>query len=483
MQRPAGGSQQASAMTPGPITARARYGFAIGDFGFNLYWQGLGLFLIYFQTDVLGIPAAWAGACYLIASVWDGMTDPVMGVIADRTRTRWGKYRPFLLFGSVPLAIAFALTFSAPRLSLQWLIVYTLVAQMTARALYTALAIPYSSLSVAITRDSAERTRLIGLRMQCAFLGGVAVAYLMPALADGFGKTQPGNAYALAALVIGALATASFLLCFVSVREPDAGGTSAPLMLLPDARQFLRVARGSGPLLRVLLGKFLITFALSMQARNMVYFFKYVLGAVEAVRYALPLLTAASVISVPLWVWVIRRSSKRTAWILGSVATAGFAACLQLPVQLPLPVAIGLLGAVAAGSTAYGVCFWAMLPDTVEYNEWRFGRRDEAKVFGIASLTQKIAMGLSAICAGVYLEACGFAANQAQSPSSLEAIRSVMGLIPALGAVLSLLVMRGYRLDDAAHRTIVMALEARQRDQAGCESNAQAPAPSRPGCA
>ena len=447
------------------LSARARYGFAIGDFGFNVYWQGLGLFLIYFQTDVLGIPAAWAGACYLIASVWDGMTDPVMGVIADRTRTRWGKYRPFLLFGSVPLAIAFALAFSAPRLPLPWLIAYTLVMQMLVRALYTALAIPYSSLSVAITRDSAERTTLTGLRMQCAFLGGVAVAYLMPALAGWLGNAQTRNGYELAALVIGALATASFLLCFVSVREPTprAAAASAMESLLPDAKAFLQVARGSGPLLRLLLGKFLLNFTLTMHTRNIVYFFKYVLGAVDAVRYAVPLLTAASLVSVPVWVWVIRRSSKRTAWILGSVVTAIFAACLQLPVQFPLPVAIGLLAAVAAGFTAYAVCFWAMLPDTVEYNEWRFGRRDEAKVFGIASFTQKIAMGLSAVSAGIYLEASGFVANQPQSPESIEAIRSMMGFIPAAGAVLSLLVMRGYRLDDAVHGRIVRELEARQQ--------------------
>jgi glycoside/pentoside/hexuronide:cation symporter, GPH family len=448
----------------GGLSARARYGFAIGDFGFNLYWQGLGLFLIYFQTDVLGIPAAVAGTCYLIASVWDGMTDPVMGVIADRTRSRWGKYRPFLLFGSAPLAIAFALTFSAPHLPLPWLIGYTLLTQMLVRALYTAVAIPYSSLSVAITRDSDERTALTGLRMQCAFLGGAAVAYLMPALADWLGGAHArSKGYELAAAVIGVLATCAFLLCFVAVREPpEAKGAAQEVPpLLPDAWAFLHVVRGSGPLLRVLLGKFLITFTMTMHTRNMVYFFKYVLGAVQAVRYAVPLLIAASVVSVPLWVWIIRRTSKRSAWLLGCLATAVFALCLQLPVQLPLPLAIALLSGVAASTTAYAVCFWAMLPDTVEYNEWRFGRRDEAKVFGFASFTQKIAMGLSAVIAGLYLDHSGYLANQAQSPATLEAIRSTMGLIPAAGALLSLLVMRGYALDDAAHRRIVNALDAK----------------------
>lgn len=462
---------QRAAATGDALPASVRYGFAIGDFGFNLYWQGLGLFLIYFQTDVLGIPTAWAGICYLVASVWDGLTDPVMGVIADRTRTRWGRYRPFLLFGSLPLAFAFVLTFSAPHLPLAWLVAYSLLAQLLVRALYTSLAIPYSSLSVAITRDSIERTRLTGLRMQCAFLGGVAVAYLMPELALRLGTDSAHPAYGSAAGVIGALATGAFVLCFLAVREPpEAQRPPRPAApLVPDALAFARVVRGSGPLLRVLLGKFLVTFTLTMHTRNLVYYVKYVLGEDELVRYVLPLLTAASVLSVPLWVRVIRRHGKRGAWIGGSLATAACGLVLQLPTVPPLPLAIALLAAFAAATTAYGVCFWAMLPDTVEYNELHFQRRDEAKVFGVASFTQKIAMGLSAAVAGLYLDGSGFLANHAQGAASIDAIRTTMGVIPAAGALLSIFVMSGYGLDDDAHRRILRALDegARKPREAG----------------
>lgn len=447
---------------PPSLPARARFGFAIGDFGFNLYWQGLGLFLIYFQTDVLGIPASWAGICYFIASVWDGLTDPIMGAIADRTRSRWGKYRPYLLFGSVPLAIAFSLTFWAPALPMPWLIAYTLFTQLLVRALYTALAIPYSSLSVTITSDSAQRTLLTGLRMQCAFLGGIAVAYLMPALASLLAGPDARAGYGLAAAVIGVIATAAFLYCFASVREtnyPEQGRVPLPQML-SDVRSFLLVVRGSEPLLRVVLAKFLITFALTMHTRNIVYYVKYVLGAVDVVRYAMPLLATASFLSVPIWVWVIRRTSKRTAWLIGCGTTGAFALCLQLPGHPSLPLAIALLSAVAASTTAFAVCFWSMLPDTVEYNELRFGRRDAAKVFGFASFSQKIAMGLSAVTAGMILDASGFLANQAQGPKAIEAIGVTMGLVPAVGAALSFLVMRRYTMDSLEHRRIVALLAA-----------------------
>jgi GPH family glycoside/pentoside/hexuronide:cation symporter len=461
---PAGGNDPRPELPPAGdiLPARIRFGFAVGDFGFNLYWQGLGLFLIYFQTDVLGIPAAWAGACYLLASVWDGLTDPIMGAIADRTRSRWGRYRPYLLFGSLPLAAGFALTFWAPALALPALLAYTLATQLVVRALYTALAIPYSSLSVSITSDSAQRTALTGLRMQFAFLGGIAVAYLMPTLAAQWGGADARRGYGLAAAAIGILASAAFLYCFATVREaPQADDRAAPApQLLTDARGFLRVVRGSTPLLRILLGKSLITFALSMHSRNIVYYVKYVVGAVDAVRYAMPLLTLASFLSVPAWVWVIGRSSKRTAWLLGCAATAVFGLGLQSCSHPSLPLAVLLLCAVAASTTAFAVCFWAMLPDTVEYNELLFRRRDAAKVFGIASFSQKLAMGLSALAAGIFLEDQGFVANHDQTPQALEAIRATMGLVPALGAALSYWVLHGYQLDDAEHRRIRGLLDA-----------------------
>lgn len=443
------------------LPAAQRFGFAVGDFGFNLYWQGLGLFLIYFQTDVLGIPPSLAGLCYLVASIWDGLCDPLMGLLADRTRSRWGRFRPYLLFGSVPLALGFTLAFSAPHLPLPLLIAYTLTAQLLVRALYNALAIPYSSLSATITRSSDERTALSGLRMQFAFAGGVAAAYLMPALATHLTPAFGKAAYGVAAGLIGVAATVTFFWCFATVHEPDEGSgrTAVPRSpLLPEIRAFLIVVGRSKPMLRLLAARFVMSLTLTMHTRNTVYFFKYVLGAEGLVSLALPLFAAISVISAPLWVTIIRRSSKRWAWQLGCLLSAVCALALHLPAALQPVCAVTLLGAFAFSTSSYAVCFWAMLPDTVEYNEWTSGRRDEAKVFGIASLTQKIGMGISAMAAGLLFDAAGFVANQAQNPAALEVIRATMGLIPACGMFVSMLIMHGYILDDETHRRIVRSL-------------------------
>ncbi|MDB5972478.1 MAG: hypothetical protein JWQ90_4928 [Hydrocarboniphaga sp.] len=465
MQDDRSGAPRATASTR--LSARERYGFAVGDFGLNLYWQGLGLFLIFFYTDVLGIPASAAGLSYFVATLWDCVTDPVMGVLADRTRTRWGRYRPFLLFGSMPLAMVFALAFSGPALSTSGLVAWTLVTHLLVRTLYTAVAIPYSALSASITRDSDERVGLTGLRMQFAFLGGFAVAYLIPALAEVLGAGDPRRGYSLAAAVTGALASVAFALCFASVREP---GYARPPQasssgFIAEARAFLANARRNAPLLCLLAGKFLVTLTLTMHTRNLIYFFKYVLRAEHPIRYAIPLLGVASMLSVPLWVWLIRRSSKRGGWQIGSLLTFASALALYLPQQLPLLPAVALLALIAMGNTAYGVCFWAMLPDTVEYHQWRFGRRDEAKVFGLAAFIEKFAMGLSALATGTMLDASGFVANQVQQPPALQAIRAAMGLLPAIGAALSMLALWGYTLDGARHRQIVSEIDALTGDR------------------
>lgn len=465
MQHPEKGLRTEERGREDGLAPGAALGFAVGDFGLNLYWQGLGLFLVYFHTDVLGVPAAWAGMAFLLASVWDGISDPLLGLVADRSRTRWGRYRPFLLFGSVPLALAFVLAFSAPRLPQPALFGYALATQLLVRTLYNALAIPYATLSAAMTRDSAMRTTLSGLRMQCAFAGGIAVAWLMPALAQELAPTLGRAAYGLAAAIVGILATATFLWCFAAVREPDdedRGSTEARLRPLPEIRAFLHAVGGNAPLLRLLAARFAMAFAQTMHIRNTMYFLKYVLGDTGLAPHALPLFAALSLLSVPLWVRLIRRRGKRGAWQCACVLSLVCALALHLPAALQPACAVALLGAFAVGTTGHGVCFWAMLPDTVEYSEWRFGRRDEAKVFGVASLTQKLAMGLSAFVAGVLLDGAGFVANQAQNVGTVEAIRASLGLIPALGMALSMLLMRGYGLDQAEHGRILDALAARR---------------------
>lgn len=446
----------------GRLPAAERFGFAVGDFGLNLYWQGIGLFLLYFQTDVLGLPAAWAGAIFFLASLWDGLANPVMGLLADRTRTRWGRFRPYLLLGSVPLAAGFALTFSAPALGPGALAAYALAAHLLLRTAYAAVSIPYAALSASMTRDSAERTALTGLRMQFAFLGGVTVAYLFPVLVPRLGQGDPRQGYLLAASLVGLLGVLSCLLCFALTRERHGeADTRAGRGLLADARGFLGIARRSGPLLRLLGGLVLVSVFVSLHTASLAYVLKYVLGAWQAADWALPLLAAANAAAALLWVPVLQRWGKPAGWRLSAGVTILFGLALFLAPPLPLAASLLLLAGVAVGSTGFGVCFWSMLPDTVEYNQWRFGRRDEATTVGFASFAQKLSLGLSAALMGLVLEAGGFVPNAEQGPAALATLRALAGLLPAVGAALALLLLWDYPLDARRHRTLVRALARR----------------------
>jgi len=449
--------------TAGRLSAGERFGFAVGDFGLNLYWQGIGLFLVFFQTDVLGIPAWWAGAVFFLASLWDGLANPVMGLVADRTRTRWGRFRPYILLGSLPLAACFVLVFSAPGLAGMALVAYALGAHLLLRTAYTVVAIPYAALSASITRDAAERTALTGLRMQFAFLGGIAVATLFPALVPRLGGGDLAAGYLLAAVLLGLLGTASAVLCVALTRErTQAPARPAGNGLLADARAFLGIARRSAPLLRLLGGLVLVSVFVSLHTASLVYLLKYVLGAWQQADWVLPLVAAVNAAAALLWIPVLQRWGKPVGWRFSAVLTILFGLALFLAPPLPLSVSLVLVAGVAAGCTGFGVCFWSMLPDTVEFNQWRFGRRDEATTVGFACFAQKVSLGLSAALMGLLLDASGFVPNSPQGPEALTAIRAVAGLLPAAGAALSLLLIWRYPLDGRRHATLVRALARRE---------------------
>jgi len=162
-------SMSAASLKSEPAVPRLRFGhiltFAAGDFGFNLYWQSLSLYLLFFYTDSVGLTAAAAGLIYMVASIWDGLVDPVVGVLAGRTRSRWGRYRPYLLFGAPPLALAFTLLYFRPPLAGTMLVAAMLGAHLLFRSLYAVVNVPYAALTARITQRADERATISGLRM------------------------------------------------------------------------------------------------------------------------------------------------------------------------------------------------------------------------------------------------------------------------------------------------------------------------------
>jgi GPH family glycoside/pentoside/hexuronide:cation symporter len=465
------GAETAAGTTELPPLSRARKaGYALGDTGLNVYWQGISLFLFFFYTEIMGLSAATAGFTVFVASLWDGITDPWMGGIADRTRTRIGRFRPYLLFGPPLLGLSFVLAFWAPAALPPGLLpAYALLTHLLLRTLYTVVAVPYSALSARMTGHSHERASLAGWRMQGAALGGLSTAVATPwAVAKLVALTgDPRLGWLCAAALMALLASLLFGLCFASVREPPetennpVSGINPLLQGLRDIAAGAAMLRRNGPLVRVLLAIVMASLCLSMLSKTLLYWFKYAVGNEAAAGVALAITPLLLLLIAPLWAQLAQRWSKRAAWLLGcAIALPGYLAFFVLPMRAATEVYLGV-GAIALGTTAFAVMFWAMLPDTVEYDHWLCGERHEAKVFGFATFAQKAALGLNALLLGVLLDLVGFAPGAAQSAATLDGMKAIMSLVPALGVLLTVCALYRYPIDAQFHRQLRQQLAAR----------------------
>jgi len=473
-EMPAAPAAAPSASGRPPLAWRYRLGYGAGDFGCNLYWQAISLFLYFYYTDVLGIAPGLAGLSFAIASAYDAVADPVMGSIVDRSRWRRGRYRPFMLFGAVPLALSFAAMFYVPPASGTALLVYATLSHILMRTLYTVVNLPYLAMSASLTSDSGERATLAGVRMMFAAVAGMSIALLLPkTVAALTGKVaQP---YFVVAILIGLLATVMILLCVRNTREtqhdglPEAGDpapqrSSALADTLHDFARFWRMLRSNGPLARVLGAIVVAAVALTMFAKCLLYWFKYGLQRPEMAPVALMLGVVTLALLAPLWVWVAKRYSKRNAWMAGSVIAAVGYLGFWLNGDTAMAMQLGWIVLTGAGTASFAVNYWAMLPDTVEFNEWKFGERNEAKVAGFAAFAHKAALAVNAVLLGQVLELAGFVANQPLGASTLASIKAAMCLIPLAGVLCSVVLLWKYPITPAFHRRMVEDI-ARRRQQ------------------
>ena len=436
-------------------------GYGIGDFGFNFYWFSLQLFLTYYYTDVLGLRAEVAGLIIFLCLTWDGIVDPAIGVLANRTRTRWGKYRPYLLFGSIPLAVSFTLMFAPTGLEGAALIAYAFATQILFRTMYGLVNIPYSALMATMTRDSMQRNWLAGARMVWAFLGTAVVSYFTPRLVTYFTSSGRTAGYFGATAVLAVLATVFTIVTFLATRE-DSSITHAKVQP-PPVSALLRMLAKNTPFMQIVAGIGFFSFANILVTSGLVYYVKYYLGESATIAGEAASLMQITITAMILpWTFAARFVGKRWAWQAGlAIAFAGLIG-LYFSDAREVGVLYGFIVVYAIGSASIGINFWSIVPDTIEYGEWRTGVRAEAFVFGFVTLIQKIALGASSAFLGAYLGWVGYVANQPQTPETAEAIKVMITLVAAAGLLASALVMHFYRLDAKAHARLVQEIAERK---------------------
>ena len=446
------------------VPLASRLAFGIGDFGFVLVWQGTTLFLMYFYTDVVGISPIMAGTIYLAAMIWDAVTDPLIATMAERTRSRWGRYRPWIVLGAIPFAISYALAFAAPPSAAitPWL--WALGTHILLRTMYTVVSMPFNAMQARLTGDADERSVLAGFRMVGAASGGMAIAFITPFVVATYAADGEATGYLYAAMVGGIIAGLGLLYCGFVMREPaHLPSAERQTSFASDLASMLKMLTVNPPLARVFAIIVVGSICLGMFGKNVLYYFKYDIEQPDLALPALLLPAALLIVVTPFWVWISRRKSKRIALEYGMwIALAGYIAFF-LNFESTVALAFAGIALIGIGAGALPIMFWAMLPDTIEYGEAMTGDRAEARTFGFATFAQKAAVGINALLLGALLGWIGFEANTTQTEETLIALRALMALLPAIGAVAILWILRGYTLDQEAHREL--------RAQAGAKTD------------
>jgi len=440
------------------LTNRVRAGYGIGDYAICLYWSGIGLYLLYFYTDVVGISPILAGWIYALGIGWDAITDPFMGYLAERTKTKMGSYRPFIYYGSIPLALSFVLLFWMPPFEGTTLFLFLILVNLIHRSCFTIVSVPYSSLTARITNDSNERTKLTTARMISASFGTLSMSALAFPLIAYFGGADEAFGFLWLAIISGLIAIALLSVTVYSVREKvDEIVTSN----LPNFVSITKTVATNYPFW-IVFGCILILGSTGvMFNKNLIYFVKYGLELHEYQGLILGVSSGASFLSLPFWAYLALKIGKRETWLISmTIAFIGLLLFFYYPI-VSLNELLILLALIGVGNGAGGVLFWSMLPDTVEYGEWKSGIRTESSLYGFMTFAQKSSIAVAALILGFLLSGIGFEPNQIQSEETISGMKFMMSWIPICGIIISLVLMYFYPISTKFHGELLQRIKER----------------------
>ena len=440
------------------LTNRVRAGYGIGDYAICLYWSGIGLYLLYFYTDVVGISPILAGWIYALGIGWDAITDPFMGYLAERTKTKMGSYRPFIYYGSIPLALSFVLLFWVPPFEGTVLFLFLILVNLIHRSCFTIVSVPYSSLTARITNDSNERTKLTTARMISASFGTLSMSALAFPLIAYFGGADEAFGFLWLAIISGLIAIALLSVTVYSVREKvDEIVTSN----LPNFVSITKTVATNYPFW-IVFGCILILGSTGvMFNKNLIYFVKYGLELHEYQGLILGVSSGASFLSLPFWAYLALKIGKRETWLISmTIAFIGLLLFFYYPIA-SLNELLILLALIGVGNGAGGVLFWSMLPDTVEYGEWKSGIRTDSSLYGFMTFAQKSSIAVAALILGFLLSGIGFEPNQIQSKETISGMKFMMSWIPICGIIISLVLMYFYPISTKFHRELLQRIKER----------------------
>ena len=452
------------------VKLKEKIGYGLGDAASSIFWKLFGMYLLFFYTDVFGLPAAAVGTMFLITRIWDSLVDPIVGIFADRTQTRWGRFRPYILWFAVPFSVLGILTFTTPDWGMTGKIVWAYVTYTLMMMVYSMVNVPYASLLGVMSPDPNTRTELSSYRMIFAFLGSILVlAFIEPLVKyfSQFGGEAVGWQYAV---TVFAVITLIFFFCTFSwTRERVTPVKAERNTLKEDVGDLLRnrpwwilFAAGVGALIFN-----------SIRDGAAAYYFKYYVdyaaGEVgigfTGLSFSLTTLylvlgQAANILGIILAVPASRRIGRKMTflWAMVGAAVLSVVFFFARPDDVWMMMGLQILISMCAGSIF--PLLWSMYADTADWSEVNTGRRATGLIFSASSMSQKLGWTFGGAVTGWLLAYFGFQANMEQTPEALNGIRMMLSLLPAASAVLGVVFIAVYPLSEKKIKEIQNRLKS-----------------------
>lgn len=435
-------------------------GYGIGDFGLNIYWNTLSLYLLYFYTTVIGLDPRIAGSIFFIGMCWDAISDPIVASLSERVNSRFGTYRPFLLFGNVFLALAFGLLFWKPPFDGTMLTLTLVTICVIFRTSYTIVAIPYAALASRLTYDSVERSDYSGARMFFAFLSLLMVSMFFPKLKDTF-ATQSGSeiqGFMQVAFLGGIVATLALFTCFLNTKEMP-----LPTNTVQSEKVWAGIYKNitSNKSLQILLLVIILNSTASIcLGTTLIFFIEANADSFASESVVLTSYAIVTLIFIPIWTFFIHVVGRKIIWVFLVIAQLVIGLHLYLfssIVFAGIPVQIIMFGCLGGG---FSVIFWAFIPDCVEFGQRDSGYRSEAGVFGSVMITQKLSGAFMVLIVGFVLESFGVSGKSGTDfVANSEKLTIFLALCPALLLALTIPPVILLPLGRKAHSSLVKELQ------------------------
>ena len=434
------------------------YGF--GETGISLTSTIISAYFAIFLTDVVGITPGIVAIAIFVGRSWDYINDPLIGYISDRTRSRWGRRRPFLLFGALPFMASFALLWYHPPLENQvFLAIYYSGAYVLFDAAATFVYMPFCALTPELTSNYDERTALTSYRMFFSILGSL-IAFTIPLLIIGSFRPQNAGRVLQMGVLFAVVSGIPQLLVFWGTRErPEYSNLKQPRLI-----ESLKAAIKNRPFVFSVVIFLLTGVCIDILQVILLYFIKYVVQREVQSNLIMAVIFVSAILVLPFWGWVSRRWNKRFAYAAGvafwTVVQIGL---IFLSPNTALPLILSMCALAGVGMSAAIVLPWSILPDAIEWDEWQTGERHEGMFYSLVTLTQKVASSIAIPLVLLMLQVTGYDAMATSQPESARlGIRLAIGPIPALLLTVGIVFAILYPLGRETHQRIVQELEERR---------------------